>query len=121
MTKWLRNNFFVLFSLVVNLLLFLAIPLLSHLSLQNRQTVGVEGEQVGANVKETPLPGPHHAGQTHPVSQPMGLAILEAIESHVEAAVEREVGGNVPGQRIKIRNLGAGFFREVVPDSEYQQ
>ncbi|MEZ4601038.1 MAG: energy transducer TonB [Syntrophotaleaceae bacterium] len=38
MTKWLRNNSFFLFSVAVNLLLFLSIPLLSHLSLKNRQT-----------------------------------------------------------------------------------
>jgi protein TonB len=37
MTKWFRNNSFILFSLLVNLLLFLSIPLLSHLSLKNRQ------------------------------------------------------------------------------------
>lgn len=37
MPKWLRTNSFILLSLAVNLLLFMSIPLLSHLSTERQQ------------------------------------------------------------------------------------
>lgn len=38
MPKWLRTNAFIFLSLMFNLLLFLSIPLLSHLSTERQQT-----------------------------------------------------------------------------------